>query len=261
MTLPRTIVVCQARTGSTRLPGKVMLPVAGAPMILRFMERVRRATLPTEVVVATTTLPSDDGLARLCEQHGFHVFRGHETDLLDRHLRCAEAYHADVVVKVPSDCPLIDPEIIDTVIAAYLEREGRVDFVSNLHPDTFPDGNDVEVMSMQVLRDAHRTAIKPHDREHTTPWMWDGNPHVRCLTVQMPDGKDLSLTHRWTVDHPEDYMLVRSVYEALYSQNPFFSFNDILLFLKKHPEIHLVNRHLAGVTWYRPPFNPLSRPA
>lgn len=252
MTQPRIVVICQARTGSSRLPSKVMLPLAGAPLLVRFMERVKRAFTPSIVVVATTTLTEDDPLVALCDVNGYPVFRGHPTDLLDRHLACAEAYEADVVVKIPSDCPLIDPEIIDRVISTYLDHLHDVDAVSNLHPPTFPDGNDVEVMSIDVLRAAAVHATEHYQREHTTPWIWENVPPERRMNVTMLGDLDLSRTHRWTIDYAEDYMFIKAVYDALYVKDPRFTMKDILRLIRDRPEISALNQRFVGQTWYRP---------
>lgn len=251
MSGPRIVIVCQARVGSTRLPRKVLLPLAGQPLLLRFLERVSRSRLANKVVVATTTDPADDQLCRLCSEAGYDVYRGHSHDLLDRHLRTAQAFGADVVVKIPSDCPLIDPAIIDTVIASYLAHQGTVDYVSNLHPGSWPDGNDVEVMSVKILERAWYAALLPYEREHTTPWMWDANAGVRTANVVWQHGPDLSMSQRWTIDYPEDYMLIKAVYDNLYTRSPHFGTMDILSFLSDHPEIAGVNAHLSGVNWYR----------
>ena len=127
----------------------------------------------------------------------------------------------------------------------------RFDYVSNLHPATYPDGFDVEVMPFAVLRCAWREANRPLEREHTTPWMWDANPDVRCLNVSWDRDLDLSMTHRWTIDYPEDYVLIRAVYDHLYHQNPQFTTDDILEFLRLHPEVQATNAAYAGVNWYR----------
>lgn len=247
----RIIVVCQARTGSTRLPRKVMLPLEGKPLIIRFMERVMRSKLATQCVVAATTDPADDLLVATCLEHGIPVFQGHPTDLLDRHYRAGIAYSADVVVKVPSDCPLIDPVVIDRIIGNYLASPADVDYVGNLHPATYPDGNDVELMTMSALERAWHGAHRAHEREHTTPWMWDGNPDVRVRNVMWERGLDYSMSHRWTIDYPEDYMLVKAVYHELFPTNPQFSIDDVLDLLERRPEILALNAHLAGVNWYR----------
>lgn len=201
--------------------------------------------------MATTTEPSDDLLVDVCISNGILVSRGSTHDLLSRHLSCAQEYHADVVVKIPSDCPLIDPSVIDRVIQAYLDHQHDVDFVSNLHPATWPDGNDVEVMSMDVLEHASRAANQPHEREHTTPWMWDDNTDVRCLNVLWGEGRDLSMSHRWTVDYPEDYLLIRAIYDQLYPANPHFTTENILDFLSEHPEVQAINSEYVGMNWYR----------
>ncbi len=140
----KTLVVVQARTGSSRLPGKVLLPVVGAPVLLRQLERVLAARTRFDLVVATTSLPEDDGLADLARRFGVRVFRGHATDFLDRHYRAALAASADTVVKIPSDCPLVVPAAIDSVLAAFRAADGDLDYVGNLHPPSWPDGNDVE---------------------------------------------------------------------------------------------------------------------
>lgn len=244
-------IVVQARTGSSRLPGKVMLPLAGEPLILRQLERIRRTRHEVSIIVAIPRSASDNALAELCSSAGYLVYRGDEFDLLDRHLRAAQMVSAEAVVKIPSDCPLIDPAVIDKVMSTFLDHRHMVDYVSNLHPATYPDGNDVEIFTIDVLERAWQLATKGYEREHTTPWMWDGNPSVRCMNVAWERGVDFSMSHRWTLDYPEDYMFVRAVYEALYASAPRFGINDILHLLDDHPEIAALNAHLAGVNWYR----------
>ena len=145
----RTVIIVQARTGSSRLPGKVLLPLAGKTLLERMMERILASHEADGAVIATTIEQEDDPIVDLCLDNRFHIFRGHPTDLLDRHYNTAKEYGADIVVKIPSDCPLIDPAVIDKVIRFY--KDNTYDYVSNLHPATYPDGNDVEVMSMKAL--------------------------------------------------------------------------------------------------------------
>lgn len=264
----KVLVVVQARTGSTRLPGKVLLPVAGAPLLVRMLERVLAARTPGEVVVATTTAAADQPVRELARQAGVRCFSGHPTDLLDRHYRaaldCGLSPAEDVVVKIPSDCPLIDPAAIDRVIGCHLEQPERYDFVSNLHPATWPDGNDVEVVPLAVLATAWREADRPHEREHTTPFIWDRPERFRLGNVRWESGRDLSMSHRFTIDYPEDYAFVKAVYEALWSpgapggsggsggsgSRP-FGVAEILELLAARPEIFELNRRFAGVNWYR----------
>lgn len=248
----KTLVVVQARTGSSRLPGKVLLPVAGAPVIVRLLERVLAARTPFDLVVATTVRSEDDGLSALVRRFGVRVYRGHPTDLLDRHYCAAVAAPADVVVKIPSDCPLVDPGVVDGVLRAFHDAPGRFDYVSNLHPATWPDGNDVEVMTVDALAAAWREARAPHEREHTTPFLWDRPERFRIGNVARPDGRDLSMTHRLTLDYPDDYVLVAAVYEALWRPDrAVFSHSEILALLEARPELMETNARYAGVNWYR----------
>ena len=237
--------------GSSRLPGKVLLPLAGQPLLVRMVVRVLSSRRAGTVVVATTTDPADDAVAACCAAHGLLCFRGDALDLLDRHYQAARHFGADVVLKIPSDCPLIDPAIIDQVVDFYLENAGRYDFVSNLHPATFPDGNDVEVMPIAALETAWREARRPLEREHTTPFFWENPDRFRVGNVAWASGQDFSMSHRWTIDYPEDYNFISAVYDALYYPKPHFGLTDILNLLAHRPDIAQLNAHLAGVNWYR----------
>ncbi|HTY58981.1 MAG TPA: glycosyltransferase family protein [Bacteroidota bacterium] len=248
----KTLVVVQARTGSHRLPNKVMLPLAGKPLLQRMIERVRAAHSPFDLVVATTTEPEDDAVRALCRSIGAECFSGHPTDLLERHYRAALAAQADEVVKIPSDCPLIDPGVIDRVLAFHRERRGTLDYTSNLHPATYPDGNDVEVVPFGVLEEAAREAQRPFEREHTTPFIWERPARYRIGNVAWERGLNYSMTHRWTIDYPEDYTFISRVYDELWrGAGPPFSLDDILTLLASHPEIARTNAAYAGVNWYR----------
>lgn len=244
------VTVVQARTASSRLPGKVLLPLAGSVVLLRMLERVRRASLAGTIVVATTTDRSDDVVARVCETNGIRVFRGHPTDLLDRHVAAARSLGAEHVVKIPSDCPLVDPKAIDRVVGQHLASAGRYDYVSNLHPESWPDGNDVEVMTFAALESAWREATAPHEREHTTPFLWDQPERFRIGSVTL-GGWDLSRTHRLVLDYPEDYALIRGVYDELHARNPAFGLSEILALLARRPDLSGVNARHRGVNWYR----------
>jgi spore coat polysaccharide biosynthesis protein SpsF len=246
------VVIVQARTGSTRLPGKILMPLAGEPLLARMIERVRAAKMPFDLVVATTTDAADDDVAALASRIDVPCFRGHPTDLLDRHYRAALEEKADVVVKIPSDCPLIDPQVIDRVLAAWRDRTAPLDYMSNLHPATYPDGNDVEVMAMAALETAWREASMPHEREHTTPFLWDRPERFRLGNVTWEAGLDYSMSHRFTIDYPEDYRFIAAVYDALWTASrPVFSLGDILALLDARPDLMAINAAYAGVNWYR----------
>ena len=248
----KTLVVVQARTGSSRLPGKIMMPLAGKPLLQRMLERVLAARTPFELVVATTNEPADEPVRTLCRSLGLECYSGHPTDLLERHYRAALRAGAEEVVKIPSDCPLIDPGVIDRVLAFYARRRGRLDYASNLHPATYPDGNDVEVIPFGVLQEARQEATRSFEREHTTPFVWERPSRYRTGNVEWETGLNYSMTHRWTIDYPEDYAFVRTVYDELWSATgPPFSLDDIVRLVEARPDIAQINARYAGVNWYR----------
>jgi spore coat polysaccharide biosynthesis protein SpsF len=243
------VTVIQARISSSRLPGKVLLPLLGKPLLFRMIERVKRAKLIGTIVVATSTNQEDDKIKFACEEENTTCFRGHLTDLLDRHYQLAKKYNADAIVKIPSDCPLIDPFIIDKVIQHYIDNE-EYDYVSNLHPATYPDGNDVEIFSSQSLEYAWRDATKDFEREHTTPYMWGHKDSFNIGNVEWETGLDLSTSLRFTIDYEEDYLFIKRVFEELYPKNPDFGLNDILRLLEQKPEVAEINHRFAGTYWY-----------
>jgi spore coat polysaccharide biosynthesis protein SpsF len=247
----KILTVIQARRGSTRLPDKVFKSILGKPVLLHQIERVRASKLHGTLVVATTNEEQDNAICELCEVHEVDFFRGHSTDLLDRHFQAGLHYMADAVVKIPSDCPLIDPKIIDEVLQYYISYLDRFDYVSNLHPATWPDGNDVEIMSFSALEKAWKEATKDFEREHTTPYIWENPGKFRIGEVLWNSGKDFSTSHRWTLDYPEDFEFIKMVYEELYPTNPYFTLEDILHLLEQKPEITEINKTHAGEYWYK----------
>ncbi|RYY18745.1 MAG: acylneuraminate cytidylyltransferase [Cytophagaceae bacterium] len=252
------LTLIQARRGSSRLPDKVSLDLCGQPLLVRQVQRVQLAARVGRVAVITTDEASDDALADLCATHGIDVFRGSALDLLDRHYQAARHFgETGAVVKIPSDCPLIDPAVIDRVLGFFEAHAGQYDFVSNLHPATYPDGNDVEVMTLPALAAAWREAKRSLEREHTTPFFWENPGRFRLGNVAWETGLDYSMSHRFTIDYPADYQFIKAVYEVLYPSNPAFSLADILALLKQRPDIYGLNADLAGVNWYRNHLNEL----
>ena len=244
------VAVIQARTGSSRLPGKVLLPLGGSTVLEQMMARVMRARTLDDLVVATTTHPDDDAIVERMTEIGITCIRGSEHDLLDRHLQAAVATWAAHVVKIPSDCPLIDPAVIDAVVIDYLDRPGAVDYASNLHPASWPDGNDVEVISRRALEIAWNEATEPWQREHTSPFIWDRPDRFRLLNVPMPGGTDLSRRWRHVLDYPEDYQVIRTVFDALHPIDPEFGTAAIVDFLERHPAIADLNAVYRGQQWH-----------
>jgi len=237
--------------GSSRLPGKVLLPLAGQPLLARMIERLQAATFPFELCVATSVAAEDEPIRELCKSLSVPVVSGHPTDCLDRHLTAARELDAQVIAKIPSDCPLIDPGVVDRVLRHYAARAPHVDFVTNLHPPSWPDGNDVEVMPFGVLETAAREATRTLEREHTTPFIWENPQRFRIENVRWETGLDLSKSHRFTIDYPEDYAFISRVYDELWrSERPVFRLEDILALLREKPEIARLNARWTGHSWH-----------
>lgn len=250
----KMVLVVQARMGSSRLPGKVLQEACGKPLLQLMLERLARVRRPVRIVAAITTDAADDAIGALCGRLGVDVFRGHPTDLLDRHYRAGLAFDAHAVAKIPSDCPLIDPAVIERVIDRF--AEGDCDYAGNLHPAFYPDGNDVEIVSMDALAAAWREAQLMMEREHTTPFIWERPERFRLANVSWDSDSDAAprnyaMSHRWTLDYPEDYQFIRRVYEELYPLKPDFGIDDILALLADKPEIAAINSAYLGVNWYR----------
>lgn len=236
----KTVIIVQARMTSTRLPGKVLLPLGGAPMLARLVERLRRVQRADSIVIATTSNVTDDPIADLCDQLSVHCHRGSEYDVLSRYAEAARLFDAKVVVRITSDCPLIDPSLVDKLIRTYLE--GNCDYVSNMLPPTWPYGMAIEVFSGAALQQAHAQATQAAEREHVTPFFYCNPQRYRLRNVESP----LNLSHhRWTVDTPEDYDLVRRLFESLHPIDPEFTLADILHLLDAHPEWLAINQHIV----------------
>jgi spore coat polysaccharide biosynthesis protein SpsF (cytidylyltransferase family) len=230
------LAILQARVSSSRLPGKVLKPILGRPMLIHQLERVRRARSLDEIVVATSGDPSDDAIDSLCASIGTRRFRGSLTDVLDRFYQAALPYRPDLVVRLLGDCPLADPELIDRVVA--FQRAGQFD-LAGARMTMFPDGLDLDVIPFAVLEDAWRHAVRPSDREHVSLFITRQSERYRIGLLE----NDVDLSHlRWTVDEPEDFEMVRRIYEALYPANPAFTTKDILALLAVHPELSELNR-------------------
>jgi glutamate-1-semialdehyde 2,1-aminomutase len=236
--LVTTVAVVQARMGSTRLPGKVMRPVHGVPMIERLLDRLSRAGRIQTVVVATSSDPVNAPLVAHVRRLGFACHQGSEHDVLERVVQVAEAHAADRVVRVTGDCPLIDPRIVDEAVAVF-ERAG-VDYLSNLAPPTYPDGLDTEVFTFPALVRAHREATRAYDREHVTPYLRESG---RFRTANLAHGEDWS-GERWTVDRPEDVCVLERVFRH-FDPRVDFSWLEVLALSRTQPELFDANRHLT----------------
>jgi spore coat polysaccharide biosynthesis protein SpsF len=235
------VIIVQARLGSTRLPGKVLKPIAGRPMLSYQLERLRRVSRAQRVVIAIPDNPADKPIADFCAHERVDCSFGPEHDVLARYAHAAEKFGASVVVRVTSDCPLIDPGLIDLAIDTLVQAPGGLDYVSNMLEPSWPYGMAVEVFTASALADANAQATDPAEREHVTPFIrWRPQLYrLKSLTMR----PDLS-EHRWTVDTPEDFELVTKIFEALYPRNPQFEMTDVLRLLEEHPTWSQINRHI-----------------
>ena len=234
-----TLIIVQARMASTRLPGKVMLPLGGQTMLACLLERLRHVRKADALVVATTVNPLDDVIALWCQAHGVACRRGSEDDVLSRYALAASAPGVDVVVRVTADCPLLDPALVDQAIAAF--ETGDCDYLSNMLPPSWPYGMAIEVFSAQALIEANREATLAAEREHVTPFIYWHPKRYRIRNLASP--QDLSY-HRWTVDTAEDYKLVKLIFENLYPGQPNFSMTDVLSLMDAHPDWLQINQHI-----------------
>lgn len=254
----KLVTLIQARMSSTRMPQKVMLSLVGRPLLYRIWERVKASKNSGEVVVITSESKDDDRIEKFCKSENINCYRGHLTDLLDRHYQAGKLYNADAIVKIPSDCPLIDPAVIDEVIGFYMENSGKYDYVSNLHPATYPDGNDVEVIDFRALEKSWLYAHKDFEREHTTPYIWENPEYFRIGNVKWDTGLDYSSSHRFTIDYEEDYILISNIFNELYSKDRHFTLQDILKLLEEKPYLQNINIKYAGQYWYNQHLNELN---
>ena len=233
----KTLAILQARVTSSRLPGKVLKPIMGRPMLALQIERVLRSKNIDQLIIATSTDRSDDRLATFCLDMNVHCYRGSLKDVLDRFYQAAQTCKPDHIVRITGDCPLIDPEVIDEVIAFYLN--GDYDYASNSVEPTFPDGLDVEIFRFSALEGAWKEACLPSQREHVTPFIHQQPNRYRIGHYK--NTEDLSHL-RWTVDEPEDFDLVNKIYEELYPAEPNFRMADVLHLLQQRPEWLTINK-------------------
>jgi spore coat polysaccharide biosynthesis protein SpsF len=233
----KTVAIIQARMGSTRLPGKALMPIGNATMLARVVERTRRAQRLDSVVVATTLNPADDAIVDECQAINVAVCRGDENDVLDRYYRTAVAHNCDAVVRITSDCPLIDPGLIDKHVDRLMHRWREVDFVTNMMRQTFPLGLAVEAMPIDVLERMDRMSTTAFLREHVTTLAYE-QPELFSIEHVLHDVNLSGM--RWTVDTPGDIEFVRRVFECF--ENDRFTWGDILTTLDRHPELSTANR-------------------
>jgi spore coat polysaccharide biosynthesis protein SpsF len=237
----KTAAIIEARMASTRLPGKILLPVLGKPLLELLVERLQWAHRLDQIIVATTDKPSDDVLEDFALRLGIGLFRGSEDDVLDRVLRAAEQYKVKIIVEVTGDCPLIDPLIVDRVVEAY--QNNRVDYVSNVLKRTYPRGLDVQVFSTALLKKVAGLTRDPVDHEHVSLYIYS---HPESFTLMNVDSglAEKYREVRLTVDTKEDFNLIREIFERLYGKNPKFGLSEVLRLRDQNPELQKINSHI-----------------
>jgi spore coat polysaccharide biosynthesis protein SpsF len=238
------VIIVQARMTSTRLPGKVLMPVLGKPLLAYEIERLKQCQLADGLMVATTINATDDPVVALCETLAVPVFRGSESDVLSRYYGAAQQANAQTVVRVTADCPLIDPTVIDRVINHFQSEKEALDYASNTLARTFPRGLDAEVFSLSALAIAHREATEAAHREHVTPFFYQQPNRFKLASIEAPENYS---QHRWTVDTPEDFELIQRILEVLYPQNQHFTTQDVLAVLAKNRDWAQLNAHIEQV--------------
>lgn len=236
----KVVGVVQTRMGSSRLPGKVLMPVMGIPVLEWCMERLLCCKLIQEVVIATTEHPRDEVICDFAKRKGYLYSRGSEEDVLGRYWKAATERGAEAVVRLTSDCPLIDPEITDRVVSRYLESPDS-DLTSNVFTRTFPRGFDTEVLSMDCLDRIHKEVREPIYREHVTNYIHDFPEKFRIAEIR--NTEDLSCL-RLCVDTDDDLALIRKVFEELFPLNPHFGHREIYELFRRKPELQKINAQI-----------------
>ena len=232
--------IIQARMGSTRLPGKVLMEVIeGKPVLYYVINQLKYCKSFEKLIIATTTLPEDDKIVQFCIDNNVNYFRGDSKNVLERHYRCAEKFSLSTVIRMPADKPLLDPEVVDKVVEAF--NSNSYDYVTNFLPSTYPSGTEVEVLSFNALKIAYEKAILPSEKEHVTNYIYDHKDDFRIFNVV--NSEDLS-NFRWAVDRIEDLRLVREIVSKIH-KNPIL-IKDILELFKNEPNLVEINKQVDG---------------
>ena len=238
----KIIIIVQARMGSARLPGKILKEVRGRSLLDYQIERLRRVNGADDVIIATTVDSNNDPVVKLCEKINCLYFRGSEDDVLLRYYESAKEFNANYIVRINADCPLIDPRIVDKVINFFNINSNEFDYVSNILEPSYPIGLHTEIFSIEALKKANDNSKDAEEREHVTPYIYRNPDIFRLGSVVLDD----NLSHfRWTVDYPEDFILIEKIIKGVYPNNPDFDMLDILEFLKNNPELTKINSKIS----------------
>ena len=228
--------IIQARMGSTRLPGKVLMDVTKEkPVLYYVINQLKHCKSIEKIIVATTTLQEDDKIVQFCMDNKVSCFRGDSKNVLERHYRCAEKFSLSKIIRMPSDKPLLDPEVVDEIVEIF--NSNSFDYVTNFLPSTFPGGTEVEVLSFDSLKKSWGNAALPSEKEHVTNYIYNNRNDFRIFNVV--NSEDLS-NFRWAVDRIEDLKLVREIVSKIH-KNPIL-IKDILELFKNEPSLVEINK-------------------
>ena len=238
-------VVClvQARVGSTRLPGKILKEICGKTILHHEIDRLKKCKEIDEIVIATTDKKDDDKIVNEAKKLSVKYFRGSENDVLSRFYYSAKENNADIIVRVTSDCPCIDFEILDKMLIYFKEKykEKQVDYLSNTIKRTYPRGYDIEIFTFSALEKSYINAKKEYEREHVTPYIYDKTNNFLKLSFE---NKDDYSEYRVTLDTIEDFIVIKNIFENLYYKNPYFKLNDVVQYLNDNLHIVDINKHI-----------------
>jgi len=235
--------IVQARTGSTRLPNKIFKELCGKPILWHVVNRLSYSKQINQIIVATTNLMEDDKVEEFCKSNKIPFYRGSSDDVLSRYYEAAKKFNVDLIVRITSDCPVIDPQILDEMLKEFIKlyEIEKIDYMSNTIIRTFPRGLDAEIFPFNVLEKTYYEAKQNYEREHVTPYIYQ---HPEIFKIKnFPYEKDYSF-HRWTVDTIEDFQLIEKIYESLYKENEIFYFEDILKLFEDKPELININKEV-----------------
>ncbi len=243
MKKPKVVATIEARMTSRRLPGKILKPILGKPSLEREIERLKRCKSIDQIVVATTSNPTDDPVEQLCRASGVAFYRGSEDDVLLRVLQAAQSVGADVITEITGDCPLLEPAVIDACNELY--QTGKFDYVSNFIQRSWPRGINAQIFSVALLDEVNRLTSAQQDHEHVSLYIYSHPEKYRLGNLAAP--ADLTWPDlRLTLDTPEDYALIQKIYEAILPVKPEFTLPDILAYLRKHPDLVEINRQVQA---------------
>jgi len=236
----KVVVIIQARMGSTRLPEKVMKKIVGKTVLEHVVERVRQSKEIDDLVIATTNKEEDDTIVREAERLGVNYFRGSEEDVLSRYYYAAQENSADIVVRITSDCPLIDPLVLDHMLLKFfgLYEKMEADYMSNTLKRTFPRGLDAEIIPFKVLERTFNEAKKQYEREHVTPYIYQNSDKFKLVNFENIENYS---DYRITLDTEEDLMVITKIYENLHHGGKIVCLDEIINFMEKHPDIKEIN--------------------